>query len=192
MLLIASQKGCVKKEKICTSFYFSVKIHIILNIPFTFITWGGCTAFLKKNYRELFLQEGHHPLLPYQPRQDAVSSTFASSSCPKCLMRRALGFLVQRFWLFSRSVFRFLCQNMSVFGFGVYCCLRIFHFLAFGFRFSSKNTKRFSDLVSDVAFGFSFLGSGLILIWAANVRLLRSGIAAKPLYAQFVTTASHR
>ena len=45
---------------------------------------------------------------------------------------------------------------MSVFGFGVYCCLRIFYFLAFGFRFSSKNTKRFSDLVSDVAFGFSF------------------------------------
>ena len=45
---------------------------------------------------------------------------------------------------------------MLVFGSGVHCVLRIFRFLAFNFRFSSKNTKRFLDLASDVAFGFSF------------------------------------
>ena len=43
------------------------------------------------------------------------------------------------------------------FGFGVHCGLRIFHFLAFGFRFSRKNANGFSDLISDVVFGFSYL-----------------------------------
>ena len=60
-------------------------------------------------------------------------------------------FLVLWFWLFFRSVFRFLrhitsvfrfwCQKTSVFGFGVHCSLRIFGFLTFGFRFSQKILK---------------------------------------------------
>ena len=48
----------------------------------------------------------------------------------------ALGFSVLRFWLFFRSVFRSLLQKTSVFGFGGHCGLRIFRFLASGFRFS--------------------------------------------------------
>ena len=55
-----------------------------------------------------------------------------------------MGFSVLRFWLFFRSVF----------GFGVHCGLRIFHFLASGFRFLVKNTSGFSVLLSDVLFGF--------------------------------------
>ena len=50
--------------------------------------------------------------------------------------RGALGFSVLRFWIFFWSVFRFLCQKTSVFGFPVQCGLRIFRFLASGFRFS--------------------------------------------------------
>ena len=70
------------------------------------------------------------------------------------------------FGYFFRSVFRF-------FGFGVHWCLRIFHFLAFGFRFSRKNTNGFSDLISDVVFGFSYLTYlrfGFSSIWAAITR----------------------
>ena len=55
-----------------------------------------------------------------------------------CVTRRALGFSVLRYWLFFRSVYRFLCQNTSVSRFGVHCGLQIFRLLAFGFRFSRK------------------------------------------------------
>ena len=42
------------------------------------------------------------------------------------------------FWLFFKSVFRFLYQKTTIFWFGAHCGLWIFRFLAFGFRFSSK------------------------------------------------------
>ena len=54
-------------------------------------------------------------------------------------------------------------------------------FLAFGFRFSSKILMGFSDLVSDVVFGFFYLDSGSSSIWAAIFRLHGSLIAAKPI-----------
>ena len=42
--------------------------------------------------------------------------------------RGALGFSVLRFWLFFRSVFRFLCQNTSVFRFWYPCVFGFFLF----------------------------------------------------------------
>ena len=114
------------------------------------------------------------------------------------LRREALGFLVLRFWLHFRSVFRF------------WCSLRIFRILAFGFRFSRKiltgfriwysmrfsvfpnfsvwflvfvkNIDGFSDFIFDAVFGFSYLiylGSGFSSIWAAITRLHWSRIADK-------------
>ena len=78
-------------------------------------------------------------------------------------MRGALGFSALRFWLFFRSVFRFLCHKTSVFRF--WCSLRFADFPLFRFWFSvfAKNTDGFSDLISDAVFGFSYLtylGSG--------------------------------
>ena len=62
----------------------------------------------------------------------------------------AMGFLVLRFWLFFRSVFRF----------GVHYSLRILRFLTFGFRFSGKiltgNRCGFRFFQLDL-FGFRFL-----------------------------------
>ena len=69
----------------------------------------------------------------------------------------ALGFSVLWFWLLFRSVFSVFAPKN--FGFGVHCGLRIFRFLALGFRFSRKILTGFPDAV----FGFSYLtylGSG--------------------------------
>ena len=67
-----------------------------------------------------------------------------------------MGFSVLRFWLFFRSVFRFLCQKTSVFRF--WCSLRFadFSFFIIWFSVFVKNTSCFSVLVSDVVFGFSY------------------------------------
>jgi len=67
----------------------------------------------------------------------------------------ALGFSVLQFWLFFRSVFRFLCQKTAVFRF--WCSLRFADFSFFSVWFSVfvKNTSGFSVLVSHVVFGFS-------------------------------------
>ena len=61
-----------------------------------------------------------------------------------------------RFWLFFRSVFRFLCQKTSVFRF--WCPLRFagFSFFSIWFSVFVKNTSGFSVLLSDVLFGFFF------------------------------------
>ena len=58
------------------------------------------------------------------------------------------------FWLFSRSVFRFLCQNTSVFRF--WCSLRFADFPYFSIWFSvfAKNINEFSDLIFDAVLGF--------------------------------------
>lgn len=55
---------------------------------------------------------------------------------------------------------------MKDFGFAVHSGLRIFHFLAFGFRFSAKILAGFRTFVSDVVFVFSYLGFGFFSICA--------------------------
>ena len=64
----------------------------------------------------------------------------------EALLRGALGFSVLRFWLFSRSVFRF------------WCSLRFADFSFFCIWFSGfvENTSGFSVFLSDVLFGFSY------------------------------------
>ena len=76
--------------------------------------------------------------------------------CVSCLSRAALGFSVLRFWLFFRSVFGFCAKKLRFLGFGVHCGLRIFRFLAFGFRFSRKILMDFRIFIFDL-FGFRFL-----------------------------------
>ena len=66
------------------------------------------------------------------------------------------------FWLFFKSVFRFLYQKTTIFWFCAHCGLWIFRFLAFGFRFSSKILT---------GFRISSLGSGFFSICAIAVRL---------------------
>ena len=70
---------------------------------------------------------------------------------------------VFRFLRHKTSVFRFWCQKN--FGFRFWCSLRFADFPFFNIWFSvfAKNTKGFSDLISDTVFGFSYLtylGSG--------------------------------
>ena len=80
-----------------------------------------------------------------------------------------------RFWLFFRSVIRFLHQKTFLFfSFGVHCGLRIFSFFSIWFSVFAKNTNGFSDLISDAVFGFSYLtylGSGFSTIYAVITRL---------------------
>ena len=61
------------------------------------------------------------------------------------LRREALGFLVLRFWLHFRSVFRF------------WCSLRFADFPNFSIWFSvfAKNIDGFSNIIFDAVFGFS-------------------------------------
>ena len=67
-----------------------------------------------------------------------------------------MGFSVLRFWLFFRTVFRFLCQKTSVFRF--WCSFRFADFSFFSIWFSVfvEITSGFSVLLSDVLFGFSY------------------------------------
>ena len=51
-------------------------------------------------------------------------------------MRGALAFSVVRFWIFFDRFFGFCVKRRRFFGFGVQCGLRIFRFLASGYRFS--------------------------------------------------------
>ena len=79
------------------------------------------------------------------------------------------GYFLDRFFGFYSRKRRFL-------GLGVHCGLRIFRFLASGFRFSQKY------LISDAVFGFScltYFGSGFSPIWTAITCLHWSRIAAK-------------
>ena len=64
-------------------------------------------------------------------------------------------------------------------------------FLAFGFRFSSKILMGFSDLVSDVVFGFFYLDSGSSSIWAAIFRFHGSiSHSRETHFASLVTSVS--
>ena len=78
-----------------------------------------------------------------------------------------MGFAVLRFWLFFRSVFRFLSVKTSVFRF--LCSLRFADFSIFRIWFSVfvKNTSGFSVLVFDMVFGlFYFVLFGFRLLFA--------------------------
>ena len=72
----------------------------------------------------------------------------------KFITRGALGFPVLRFWLFFRSVFRFLLQKTSVFRFWWSLRFADFSFFSIWFSVFMKNTSGFSVLVPDVIFGF--------------------------------------
>ena len=71
-------------------------------------------------------------------------------------MRGALGFSVLRFWLFFRSVFRFLLQKTSVFRFWWSLRFADFSFFSIWFSVFVKNTSGFSVLVPDVVFHIIF------------------------------------
>ena len=66
--------------------------------------------------------------------------------------RGALGFSIFAVLAIFKIAFGFCAKKLRFFGFGVHCGLRIFHILAFGFRFSRKiltgfriwNSMRFS------------------------------------------------
>ena len=66
-----------------------------------------------------------------------------------------------RFWLFFRSVFRFLLQKTSVFRFWWSLRFADFSFFSIWFSVFVKNTSSFSVLVPDVVFGFSYF----VLFW---------------------------
>ena len=73
-----------------------------------------------------------------------------------------------RFWLFFRSVFRFLCQKTSVFRFWYSLWFADFPFCSIWFSVFAKNSNGFSDLISDAVSGFSYLtylGSGFSSIF---------------------------
>ena len=73
--------------------------------------------------------------------QLSVSDTFSVNTVVLCSTRDrrgALGFLVLRFGYFLDRFFGLCAKKVRFFGFGVHCGLRIFRFLAFGFRFSRK------------------------------------------------------
>ena len=96
--------------------------------------------------------------------------------------RGALGFLVLRFWLFFRSVFRFFRLKTSVFRFWCSLWFADFPFFSIWFLVFAKNTNGFSDLITVAVFGFSsltYLGSGFSSLWATITRLHWSWIATK-------------
>ena len=88
--------------------------------------------------------------------ENLSSLTFTADHKSMLRKRGTLGFSVLRFWLFFRSVFRFLCQKTSVFRF--WCSLRFagFSFFSIWFSVFVKNTSGFSVLLSDALFGFFY------------------------------------
>ena len=92
------------------------------------------------------------------------------------------------------SVFRFCVKNLRFFSFSVHCGLRIFHILAFGFRFSRKiptgfrnwYPMRFSVFPNwPTVFGFQLLFdlSGNITRphWSRETQMLLRGMRDKPI-----------
>ena len=86
---------------------------------------------------------------------DAYSRNIFNNVC-FLFIEGALGFSVLRFWLFFRSVFRFLCQKTSFSRF--WCSLRFtdFPFFSIWFWFSRKILMGFRIFIFDL-FGFRFL-----------------------------------
>ena len=88
------------------------------------------------------------------------------------------GYILDRFFVFCT-------WNLWSFGFGVLRGLLIF--FSIWFPVFVKSTNGFADLICDVVWVFSFLGSGFSSVWAEIMRLHWSRIIAKPLYASLVT-----
>ena len=61
---------------------------------------------------------------------------------------------------FFRPVFGFWTSKLPFFGFGVCCRFAVFPFLNIWFSVFGQNTRRFSDLVSVLVFGCSYLVAG--------------------------------
>ena len=72
------------------------------------------------------------------------------------------GIGVLRFWPFFRSFFRFLHRKTSVLRFWCLLGFAVFSFISIWFSVFGKNTSGFSDLVSNVVFGFSYSVSYLV------------------------------
>ena len=71
------------------------------------------------------------------------------------------GFDYFLYWFFG-----FCTKKLQFLSFGVHCSLPIFRFFNIWFSVFAKNINRFSDLISDAFFGFSYLtylGSGFSL-----------------------------
>ena len=79
------------------------------------------------------------------------------------------------FGYFSDRFFRSLCQKTAVFRFcrvvTVVCGFSVLKHLVFGIC-KKKKKNGFTNLVSDVIFGFSYLGSSCSSIWAAIIPLI--------------------
>ena len=103
-------------------------------------------------------------------------------------MRGVLGFSGLRFWFFSKSVFRFLCQKTLRF----WCSLRFADSLFFSIWLSVfvKTTNRFSDLVFEVVFRFFLFGFWFLFNLSGTFLPHRSVIAANPRFAPFVNSVS--
>ena len=75
---------------------------------------------------------------------DAYSRNIFNNVC-FLFIEGALGFSVLRFWLFFRSVFRFLCQKTSFSRFWYSLRFTDFPFFSIWFSVFAKNINRFSD-----------------------------------------------
>ena len=93
-------------------------------------------------------------------------------------MRGVLGFSGLRFWFFSKSVFRFLCQKTLRFWY----LLRFTDCLFFSIWLSVfvKTTNRFSDLVFEVVFRFFLFGFWFLFNLSGTFLPHQSLIAANP------------
>ena len=92
--------------------------------------------------------------------------------------------------VFSKSVFRFLCQKTLRF----WCSLRFADSLFFSIWLSVfvKTTNRFSDLVFEVVFRFFLFGFWFLFNLSGTFLPHRSLIAANPRFAPFVNSVSDR
>ena len=67
---------------------------------------------------------------------------------------------------FFDRFFSFCTKKVRCFGFGVFCGLRVFLLLAFGFSVFVKYTSGFSGLEIDLVFGFSYsVSSFAVAVW---------------------------
>ena len=89
-----------------------------------------------------------------------------------------MGFSGLRFWFFSKSVFRFLCQKTLWFWYS----LRFADCLFFSIWLSVfvKTTNRFSDLVFEVVFRFFLFGFWFLFNLSGTFLPHQSLIAANP------------
>ena len=76
--------------------------------------------------------------------------------------------------IFLDRLFGFCTKKLQFFSFGFSLRFADFTFFSIWFSVFAKNTREFSDLISDAVFGFSYLtylGSGFSTIYAVITRL---------------------